>query len=186
MSAPTSSEQLILIEVDAQGRRRRHEVFASDRLGDAVVRLYERYAELLPDGPERARAAATARSVAAMLGPFDLDRCATVLAPAVEAVDHRILGTWSARGAEALLRALPLRGSSSPMTSPRASTTSSACSADALLVRGRTPAPTAPAAGAYERQFLLLCVFGSRWSVARAAKYSTPTATPRRSPASTP
>src|SRR5262249_18720845 len=64
-----------LIEVDAQGRRRRVEVFATDRLGDAVVRLYERYAELLPDGPERARAAATARSVAALplVGPHDVD-----------------------------------------------------------------------------------------------------------------
>ena len=38
---------------------------AVEHLGDAIVRLYERYAELLPDGPEQARAAATAHSVAA-------------------------------------------------------------------------------------------------------------------------
>src|SRR5207244_7281044 len=86
------------------GRRQRAEIFAADRLGDAVVRLYERYADLLPDGPERARAAATARSVAPLRGPFDPDRYASAFAPAVESVDHRILGTWSARGAEALLQ----------------------------------------------------------------------------------
>ena len=40
-----------VIEVDAQGRRQRGEWFAGDRLGDAIARLYERYAELLPDGP---------------------------------------------------------------------------------------------------------------------------------------
>ena len=55
-------DQIILIEVDPHGRRRRSEVFAAERLGEAVARLYERYADLLPDGPERARAAATARA----------------------------------------------------------------------------------------------------------------------------
>src|SRR5262249_53203172 len=69
-------ELLCLTEVDAQGRWRRTEVFAVDHLGDAVVRLYERYAELLPEGPQRARAATTARSVAAGFGPPDLDRYA--------------------------------------------------------------------------------------------------------------
>jgi hypothetical protein len=94
-------EHILLTEVDAQGQHRRGEIFALNRLGDAVVRLYERYADLLPDGPERTRAAAIARSVAAHVGPFDPDRYATVFAPAIEVVDHRILGTWSARGAEA-------------------------------------------------------------------------------------
>src|SRR5262249_20126193 len=70
---PYESEWLVLVEADARERRRRLEVFAVDRLGDAVVRLYERYAELLPDGPERARAAATARSVATLPGPLSLD-----------------------------------------------------------------------------------------------------------------
>ena len=37
----------------------RSEVFAADQLGAAVARLYERYAELLPEGPARERAAAT-------------------------------------------------------------------------------------------------------------------------------
>jgi hypothetical protein len=90
---------ITLIEVDAQGRGRRWVRFAADRLGDAVVRLYERHAELLPAGPARTRAAATARSVAQwLLGPYNADSYARVLAPDVESVDHRIMGTWSAQG----------------------------------------------------------------------------------------
>src|SRR5262249_32939770 len=96
-------ELLCLTEVDAQGRSRRTEAFATDHLGDAVVRLYDRYAELRPEGPAHPRAAATARSVA-LHRPVDLARYAASLSPAVELVDHRTLGTWSARGAEELLR----------------------------------------------------------------------------------
>src|SRR5207245_10008974 len=96
-------EEIALTEVDAQGRRRRGEVFAADRLGDAVARLYERYAALLPDGPARTRAAATARSVAAWNGLIDPERLATVMAPSIDCVDHRSLHTWSARGAEEVL-----------------------------------------------------------------------------------
>src|SRR5262249_62212201 len=74
-------ETIALDEVDAQGRRRQAEHFAPHHLGDAVVRLYERYAELLPEGPARDRAAATARSVAGAFGPPDLDRYAAMLSP---------------------------------------------------------------------------------------------------------
>src|SRR5262249_16554280 len=77
-----------------------------DRLGDAVVRLYERYADLLPDGPARARAAATARSVAALPGPMSLDRLSAIFGPDVEFVDHRPVGLPSSRGREAYLRLL--------------------------------------------------------------------------------
>src|SRR5262249_39441049 len=79
-------EQLALIEVDAEGRRRRGELFASKHLGDAVVRLYERYAELLPDGPARTCAAAIARSVALTLRPFGVDSYAETLEPAIPLV----------------------------------------------------------------------------------------------------
>ena len=47
------------------------DVFAVNQRGAAVERLYERYAELLPDGPARQRDAATAR------GPFILGRRTT-------------------------------------------------------------------------------------------------------------
>jgi hypothetical protein len=93
-----------LVEADPRGQYRRGEIFAPDRLGDAVARLYERHAELLPEGPERTRAAATARVIALWNGPLDLDSGASALASTIEIVDHRILGTWSARGAEEVLR----------------------------------------------------------------------------------
>src|SRR5206468_3563951 len=153
-------EGIALIEVDAQGRRARTEVFAADRLGDAVVRLYERYAEMLPDGPARARAAATARSVATILGSFDPDRLATAYAPGIESVDHRTLGTWSAQGAEALLqhhRSVLELAADVVMREDNILDLRS----DALLMR-RTHLGTARAGGgAYERPFLWLGVFGS-------------------------
>src|SRR5262249_56425192 len=52
---PLESESVQLIEVDGEGRRARSEIFAPDRLGDAVARLYERYAALLPEGAARGR-----------------------------------------------------------------------------------------------------------------------------------
>src|SRR5262249_23650255 len=97
-------ERIHLHEIDAQGECRRSEVFAADRLGEAIVRLYERYAELLPAGPERERAAGTARSVAKLLGPIASGVEAPALAPSVEWVDHRtLIGLGSSQGAEAVL-----------------------------------------------------------------------------------
>src|SRR5262249_37927988 len=60
---PYESRAILLVEVDVGSRRRREERFAEQHLGDAIVRLYERYAELLPDGPERNRAATISRTV---------------------------------------------------------------------------------------------------------------------------
>jgi hypothetical protein len=150
----------ILIEVDAQGRRRRAQAFATARLGDAVARLYERYADLLPDGPARTRAAATARSIAVVVGPVDVDRYATAFAPAVESVDHRILGTWSARGAEALLQHYRSVLELADDVAIREDEVLGLRS-NALLLR-RTHSGTARAGGgAYERQYLALSGFGA-------------------------
>src|SRR5262249_18078068 len=76
-------EVICPVEADGEGRQGWGEIFAGDRLGDAVARFYQRYAEILPDGPARTRAAATAGSVTAMTGPFDLDRYATAMAPSL-------------------------------------------------------------------------------------------------------
>jgi len=96
-------EEIIIWEADEQGRCRAAEIFAPEQLGSAVARLYERYAELLPEGPARARVAAVARSLAAWNGPVDLDRLATAYAPSARHMDHRVFGTWSARDAAELL-----------------------------------------------------------------------------------
>jgi ketosteroid isomerase-like protein len=96
------AETLILIEVDAHGRRRRSEIFAADRLLDAVGRLYARYAELLPKGPERAGAAAVAQ-ITPLIALVDPDvALATTIAADAELADHRMLGFPTLRGPEAI------------------------------------------------------------------------------------
>jgi hypothetical protein len=160
----------MLTEVDAQGRRRRLEIFAADRLGDAVVRLYERYAELLPDGPERARATATARSVATVLGPPDLDRLGEALAPAVEFVDHRTLGFGSARGADALLKGRRILLETCNDVANRVDDVL-ALRADALLGRLTTSGTDRAGGGVYEKHLLVLWVFGSEGLVVRVEQF---------------
>ena len=71
---PWELDKLTLDQVDAHGRQCWGEWFGGHQLGDAVVRLYERHAELLPEGPERERAAAVARTVAVYAGAMDRDR----------------------------------------------------------------------------------------------------------------
>jgi class 3 adenylate cyclase/tetratricopeptide (TPR) repeat protein len=154
------NEHLPLLEVDAEGRMRRGEVFAGGRLGDAVVRLYERYAELLDDGPARARAAATARGVATRLGPFDPERYAASFAPDVEAVDHRTLGTWSARGADELMNHFRALVDLVEGATVRAEDVLG-LRADALLVRIMNSGTDRAGGGVYERPFLLVMVFGA-------------------------
>src|SRR5438552_9199927 len=156
---PYEREIIHLLEVDVQERLQRDEIFAVDRLGDAVARLYERHAEILPDGPARTRAAATARSVAAMAGPA-LDRLATALAPAIEAVDRRIFGTWSARGEEALLQGFRavFELSDNVVWSDDAVL---GLESDALLVRRMHSGTARASGGVYERPFLLLLIFGT-------------------------
>jgi class 3 adenylate cyclase len=165
-------ERLLLIEIDAEGRRRRAEIFAPDHLGDAVVRLYERYAELLPDGPARARAAATARSVASFLGRFGPDRWATALAPGIEVVDHRPLGIWSMRGAEALLQNFR---SWIPLTDDATIRQDEILGLQPeMFLSRRTFAGTDRASGGkFERQFIHLCVFGSDGLMTRLEYFET-------------
>ncbi len=97
---PYEREEICVAEVDADGRFRHHENFAAERLGTSLVRLYERSAEGMPEGPARTRASGVARALAAYDGPIEFDRLALAAVPSFEAVDHRILGTWSAQGRE--------------------------------------------------------------------------------------
>jgi class 3 adenylate cyclase len=159
-------EYLLTIEADADGRRRRMEGFAANRLGDAIVRLYERYAELLPDGPARVRAAATARAVAATSGPLDPDRSATAWTPAIESVDHRILGTWSARGAKAYdqeLRSLLEVADNVLFTDDEVL----CLRPDALLTHRIHSGTDRAGGGRYERSFLWVRVFGTDGLISR-------------------
>ena len=153
-------DSIVFMEVDARGQRRHTEFFAVDRLGDAVTRLYERYADLLPDGPARARAAATARSAAILLGPPDLDRYGAAFAPWIEFADHRTVGFAAGRGADALLRGF--RGLFEVAADINVRVDEVFClQSDALLVRWATSGTDRTGGGAYEMHLLLLWVFGS-------------------------
>src|SRR5262249_11883698 len=99
-------DAFVLIEADTPAQHSRVEEFAANRLGDAVVRLYERHAELLPDGPERDRATAAARAAEAFVGPLDIDHSTAVFAPNMEFHDYRSMGLGSLSGKEAMLDAL--------------------------------------------------------------------------------
>src|SRR4029453_17413965 len=79
---PFELEGTVLVEADSEARSTHVEIFSAHHLGNAVARLYGRHAELLPEGPERDRAAATARSIAALEDSVDVDRWATAISPA--------------------------------------------------------------------------------------------------------
>jgi ketosteroid isomerase-like protein len=156
-------EQIALIEADAHGQRHRAEFFADDRLADAVARFYERYAELLPDGPARTRAAVTARSVAVLLEPADPDRYAESLAPAIEFVDHRrLISLGSAHGAEAVLRGVRTLLSLSLVNDAVGRVADLlGLQSDAILIRWTISGTVRASGGAYERQYLQLWTFGA-------------------------
>src|SRR5262249_37387398 len=153
-------------------RHIRGEIFATDHLGDAVARLYERYAELLPDGPKRVRAAATARSVAAMTGPIDLDRLTAALAPTIEDLDHRTLGTWTPHGSTTLLenyRSWLALADDIVLRDDELL----GLQADALLVRQTHCGTDRAGGGTYERPYLLLLRFGTDGLVAHMEQFET-------------
>src|SRR5262249_30264951 len=163
---PYETEHIDVVEVDVQGRRRRGERFASNRLGDAVACLFERSAEILPAGPARDRAAGTARSVAAYSGPFDPDRYAAAYAPDIETVDRRILGTWSARGAAAFLehyRPWLDLAHDTAFTEDEIL----GLERDVLLWRRTFSGIERVGGGAFQRQFLQLWTFGADGRITR-------------------
>lgn len=162
------SEAFSLIEVDDRGLNYRHEVFAADQLGAAVERLYERYAELLPAGPARDRAAATARAMGTQSwGDSDLDRWAAVLAPDCESIDHRRLGTWSLRGSSAFLEHLrALREVASEIVFRDHAVL--ALEPNAVLVERMHSGNDRLGGGAYERPFLVLIATDVEGRLARA------------------
>jgi tetratricopeptide (TPR) repeat protein len=151
----------VVIEVDAEERRICTEVFADDRLGDAIARLYERHGELLPDGPARTRAAATARSVATVLAlSRDPERYAAALAPDVEFTDHQPVGLPSGRGAAVFLRGLRALYQLADDITLRVDDVL-ALRSDALLARMTNFGTLRDGGGAYERHFIALWVFGA-------------------------
>ncbi len=108
----TDIDEIHVVQTDGDGRLAYVEQFAPDQLADAVVRLYERYAESLPAGPRRERAVATARSVARTHRGSSVEFRAAC-APDVRFHDHRLVGVPDqlgpdefVHGRDSLLRAI--------------------------------------------------------------------------------
>ncbi len=163
---PIDTDTIILVEVPTQGRQRRAEIFAQDRLGDAIVRLYERWAESLPEGAERERAAATARTAALLVSPFDLARYSEALASDLAFVDHQPLGLGTAPGAGGLASWV---GSLSELADELAMRVDDvlALRADGLLVRTTSTGRLRAGGGPYEQAVVQLFRVGADGRVAR-------------------
>src|SRR5262249_23507148 len=158
-------EIVSLQEGDAQGRWRA-EAFTIDHLGDAIARLYARYAELLADGPAHDRAAATARSVAASFGPPDFDRWATAVGPDVELVHHPgLVGQGSSRGRDAWLRVFRVILETADVMITIEDILG--LTAEACLVRSKNSGIDRTTGGAFEQTYLTLNVFGPDGLLAR-------------------
>ncbi len=160
-------DEVVICEDDGHGRHWRFEIFADDQLGRAIARLYERHAELLPDGPERVRAQAIARSAGVMLGQPDLAATATVLAPDVEFSDLRTVGFGTLRGAEAVLQTIAAMMDLSHDDSARIDDVL-VLESDALVIRWTNRGTHVESGGAFERKLCQLFAFDaagrlSRW-----------------------
>src|SRR5262249_15609691 len=154
-------EEFDVIEVDPKGRRRREELFAPDRAGDAVVRLYERYAELQPAGPARARATATARSGAAHMGSLDLDSMLSAEARDAEHHDHRsLIGVGLMRGVQRFRESLGALFEAADGIANRVDDIIRV-RPDAALLHVTNSGTDRRSGGTYERPFLLLWIFGA-------------------------
>src|SRR5262249_14197748 len=154
---PYEREEIGVTEVDAQGRRRRIESFPPARLGAAAARLSERYAPPPPAGAARTRAAATARSITAII---TLDANRPPFAHDMECVDHRALGLWSARGAAAALRRMGALFELADDVTVRIHDVLGARS-DAILWRSTFAGTDRASGGAFEHHALQLRIFGA-------------------------
>src|SRR5262249_10043921 len=105
-------------------------------------------------------------SAAAKVGPGAPDRLAPANAPAIEVVDHRMLGTWSARGAEAVRQHTRSLLEVADEVAQRDDDILG-LRPDAFLVRRSHLGTDRASGGPYERLFLMLCVFRTDGLVTR-------------------
>src|SRR5206468_11633692 len=95
-----------------------------------------------------------------LVGSSDIDRWATAFAPAIEFADPRTVGLGSVHGAEASLRAMRALAELTDDWAARIDDVLGLRS-DALLVRRTDSGTLRTGGGAYERQLLVLWVFGT-------------------------
>ena len=152
-------EEIGVHEVDEYGLALHNETFAADRLGNALVRLYERYGEMLPEGTGRTRFAGIARSLAAFNGPVDLDRLRAAYDPSFQNCDRRVFGTWSVGDAEEMLLHFRLQLDLAPDFAGRFEDVFAA-NADALVVCMTFFGTARASGGRFENHLIALFKFG--------------------------
>jgi class 3 adenylate cyclase/tetratricopeptide (TPR) repeat protein len=152
-------DHVVLNEMDATGRLGRFEVFAPDDLGSAIARMYTRYAELLPEGPTRERAAMTARALTGMLTPSKDVRPEEITAPDIRSIDHRTVGYGTAEGGEFATRWLEAWDELSYDRHVRIDDVL-ALTLDGLLRRSTTAGTLRATGGAFESTYYLISLFG--------------------------
>jgi class 3 adenylate cyclase len=168
----SEGELIALVEVDATNRRRRTELFAPAQLAAAVGRLYERHAEQLPAGAARERAAAIATAVAAILVLPGAPPIETLLAPDVDAVDHRLIGFGVGRGAEGLQRIHQVLSSLTVDLAVRIDAVL-VLREDALLLQTVSSGTDRASGGRFERPLIQLRGFDAAGRVDRAEFFDT-------------
>ncbi|MGJ8668753.1 MAG: nuclear transport factor 2 family protein [Oceanococcus sp.] len=94
------------VRIQIDDREEGIEVFDTKHLGDAVARLYERYAASLPEGPEQAKATGLAKIIQAGTGRIDHERLKPHWSGDVQLVDHRTAGMGSVVGRDAVTQAI--------------------------------------------------------------------------------
>jgi class 3 adenylate cyclase/ketosteroid isomerase-like protein/tetratricopeptide (TPR) repeat protein len=160
------TEHFVVNEIDEAGRLGRSEVFAPDRLGDAIACLYARYAERLPQGPARARASGAARAAAAMLTRSAQYRPEDGMVTDFEVVDHRTVGIGTVRGADTVSRSISAWKELSDEWGFRVDDVL-ALSVDGLLRRTTTFGTVRESGGEFETSAIALSVFGPDGRVTR-------------------
>src|SRR5262249_57654602 len=91
----------------------------------------------------------------------ECDRRGEAYAPAMEVVDHRTLGTWSAHGAEEFLRHLRSLFDLAEDVAIRHDDDVLAVEPDAFLVSPIFTGIDRASGGVYEAQLLAVCTFGA-------------------------
>src|SRR5262249_13847544 len=101
-----------------------------------------------------------ARSIAAQVGPADLDRLASGMAPDVEYHDHRLVGAGAVHGIGEFRDVVRTLFEAATDVANRADDIL-ALRPDALLVRWMNSRTDRAGGGAFERRFLMLELFGA-------------------------
>jgi class 3 adenylate cyclase/ketosteroid isomerase-like protein len=168
---PYTGEFPLVFEVDAAGKLVCMEVFGPDRLGDALVNLYQRYAALLPEGPEHSQAAEAVRTFGALAQRFDIDRVVAAMESDVGISDQRSVGNvGELQGAEEVRKAASAMLDLTEGFDWRIRDVVAA-SDRALLVRRDSSGRQQAGGGDFERSVLELWVLGESGRVGRWERF---------------